>query len=1151
MIKFITGRSCTGKSTELFSLLTGAVDTGKRTILLVPDQFTFETERKLAVKTHEKHNEISVYGFDSLAGDIIRQHGGKSEYADDTCKIIAMKKALNEIKDGLSFYNAHVNKQTFVSSCISQISKFKQAGLKSGELIKLAEKCENELLKKKLTDLALIEETYNAEITKRFEDRLDNLNVAQRLAMESAFFEGCDVYVDGFNSFTGAQLNLLKLMIERADNFTIALRTDKSGNYYFKQTDKTLLRLEGFARELEKEISYTHLTTSYASPVMQNVDSLILDNKTCTDKKEGQVVILSSPDREREGDYICSLINRMVMSEGYRYRDIAVISPNLSSYVNVLSSSMETYDTPAFIDKSVPVIKKPLTGYILNMLRLSQDMTGRNVISLLKTGFVRIKSKDDGEFHEVGKYEIDMLETFGEQWDLMDKSWAKPFPRKKTGEKDFDAYDSCEYIRQQITDPITAFNKRVSKAGTTAAVITEELIKLLFDDFDISKAIQGRCRDVNSDTFRYDKTLTDEYNNLWGIIADMLDSVFYFADDMKLNVEEYTELISTCARNITISATPNVIDRVIVGDISRTVLADKKAVFVIGADNAAFSDISADKGMFSGREIAELSGLAPDLADTDTDIYNARQLEIYNTLTLAQNSLIISWKGTEDDIAPVVKRIAKELSLEIKDIDLVSPKEFCTTTGALKKQYAKCCLKDELTAEELRAALIESGNGDFALKVDNAKKRKLSGANHHDIGSQGKIIFGGNYLSPTGTETLCGCLFKYFIKYGLRIKENTSIRMNGTNYGTITHYILNYCFKEIFAPEKIDSLSEDELKQYLEGCKDKAYLEGLTTRAADEYRENELIPVDSTSPVYNEMYENIRNNCVEMLPYMIDEIKESRFIPRYFELSLDNSETADGKITASPFRLKVTVGDGKELDINIGGTADRIDIATVTDENNNTVLETRAIDYKTYAKATDLTKVFYGLDLQMLLYLFALCEANPKKLRESETLYYNITGVPTVNSHLTDAYLNGIWANNHTHNDIVVDNTTAKKEIDAMQGKYNYPDNNGKVKTVSNKPTVLTDELLSKLKEHICKVIADNLLSAYKGKISAVPVVKDDDLLSCEYCRYKNVCGFSKDEVKDIKGDEAIAFKNIYSPEPEKEDKTKEKNPEATKEEGE
>ena len=110
MTHIITGPAGSGKTAALYELLK---NDSKSRILLVPDQFVFESERRVAKETDEKTSDIKVMGFMSLSESILKKHCPQKTYADTTAKTAIMSGAVRGRKHFI------LPKKTRLNGCLS------------------------------------------------------------------------------------------------------------------------------------------------------------------------------------------------------------------------------------------------------------------------------------------------------------------------------------------------------------------------------------------------------------------------------------------------------------------------------------------------------------------------------------------------------------------------------------------------------------------------------------------------------------------------------------------------------------------------------------------------------------------------------------------------------------------------------------------------------------------------------------------------------------------------------------------------------------------------------------------------------------------------------------------------------------------------
>lgn len=132
MLRFIKGAAGTGKSSFIRREIAKHCEGNEaNVILLVPEQFSFETEREYyELLGAERAGKVKVLSFMRLCDDVFRQYGGMAgDYATDTAKILTMRLALKECRDELRLYGKNAGKPDFVLSMLDTVEEMKNAGI--------------------------------------------------------------------------------------------------------------------------------------------------------------------------------------------------------------------------------------------------------------------------------------------------------------------------------------------------------------------------------------------------------------------------------------------------------------------------------------------------------------------------------------------------------------------------------------------------------------------------------------------------------------------------------------------------------------------------------------------------------------------------------------------------------------------------------------------------------------------------------------------------------------------------------------------------------------------------------------------------------------------------------------------------------------
>ncbi|MBR5112209.1 MAG: hypothetical protein IK097_02155, partial [Clostridia bacterium] len=106
MLNFIISRSGGGKTTYVMNSIEALAKEGKRSLLIVPEQFTFTAEKSLILHSGEQTvAQVDVLSFTALAERITEDTAERTRpMLSQSAAGVLMSLALNEIKDKLIIY---------------------------------------------------------------------------------------------------------------------------------------------------------------------------------------------------------------------------------------------------------------------------------------------------------------------------------------------------------------------------------------------------------------------------------------------------------------------------------------------------------------------------------------------------------------------------------------------------------------------------------------------------------------------------------------------------------------------------------------------------------------------------------------------------------------------------------------------------------------------------------------------------------------------------------------------------------------------------------------------------------------------------------------------------------------------------------------
>lgn len=1101
MTEFIIGTEKADKSAEIFRRLNQKED-GREALLIVPDQFSFDTEIALYKRVKgEKLIDITVTSFSKLSEKIIGLYSVKGEYADDIVKKMMMFRTLNDLKGNFEFYERHIRKPEFPAFMLDVISTLKSGGIAPADLKRLLDSGKEmpKSLHDKLSDIFVIYKEYSDNLGKCFSDRLDDVMKAARLAEENGFFSHKDVYFYSFEEFSGNQLAFVKTALETAKNSVLTLTTDSahSREQRFFAANKLLARLFTYAGK-------------YKVTVIP---------ETMPEAEETTVV--RAGNMYGECKWIAAEINSLVTEKGYRYKDIAVLCGN-GEYPVILESQLKKYNVPAFLDIPVSIIEKPLARFALFVLD-ALSLETEAILRYIKTGFVFITI--NGKRVKLTRRQINLLESFARKWNVTAKEWAKPFPKNEETE-------AVEELRKQIVKPLKELKKRIE--GQTGDVITRELCSFLMDEdkMNIESSIMGLCKanfEQSSDELVTDEKKVEEYRQLWSKIVSVFESAYAALEGYKIDLSAYRKLLGEIFGQTTIAKPPQFIDTVTVGDIERTRTAAPKIVFICGVNEGIVPASLKPKGAFSAAETELLLSESLPVGKDRTDRFSSELLHTSKAVKLPSEKLFLSYSVWDLSGNPLEQsHILKEIEGNRIIAEEQPPLFYCRTEASVKEQLAAdyCgnseerealmeAIEDEEYKARLEAAFLKSGTEGYKHGIAQSEREML------------KYLPRESY-SPSAIETLDSCRYRYFCKYVLRLSEEGEKSLDPISKGNIIHSVM----------ETVLKIYSEETKQYREKggeekpVFDEARIAALCKAEADRYISEELMGDFGSDNRFNVLLEGVVRTAEKLVMHTIADFEASKFIPCQFErqVSFDIPKIKDS-----------------DPEIRVEGKLDRLDV--LTDENGQEYY--RVADYKTGSTVMKAGCLEYGRNVQMLLYLNAICEEMGGI--PSGAFYFPSSDEKTLNAasafegmtiegdklkfpeNMSEADKKAIlgslererksledkqWVTSHIPSGIQVvysvteeGNTItdpATEDISSLENRYRTMISSGgkpSRASVMSKEEFLHDEY-ARLISHIESTVRKNITEVNGGSFDAMKYTADNDKDNeCRYCEFKAFCG--------------------------------------------
>ena len=228
----------------------------------------------------------------------------------------------------------------------------------------------------------------------------------------------------------------------------------------------------------------------------------------------------------------------------------------------------------------------------------------------------------------------------------------------------------------------------------------------------------------------------------------------------------------------------------------------------------------------------------------------------------------------------------------------------------------------------------------------------------------------------------------------------------------------------------------------------------------------------------------------------LEQLKKGTFLPEQTEVSFRNLEQLSS----------VSLLLSEEERMRLQGRIDRIDVCR---EDGN--LYVRVIDYKSGAQRFDLTSIYYGLQLQLAVYLNAAMELEQRNgvetVHPAGMFYYHIQDPMLDYEEEEDPALRIL--KELAFNGIVNGDPEIIKRMDkeAESGSSLLPVRFKKGGGYSASSSVAEEDQLLRLSRHVKRKLSRYGEEILNGNISLSPYeLREED--ACRFCSYHSVCGF-------------------------------------------
>lgn len=1103
-LQLILGNSGSGKSFELYKhIITASVQSpGTKFLVIVPEQFTMQTQKEL-VRLHPRKGilNIDILSFQRLAHRIFEEVGADQRTVlEDTGKTLMLRRTASRHKDELRILKGNLNKKGYLSQIKSLISEFTQYDIDREKMEQLLEASRERLqLYYKLQDMDILYRGFEEELEGKYITAEETLEALCQVAGQSGILKDSVIALDGFTGFTPIQQKLLKELLVLAKEVYVTITIDSREDFYrisgehelFYLSKKTIRSLSHMAEEAGCEIREPVILDRKVLPRFEKSRELAYLEQTLFrikkrkryEKKTEDITIHTAAGPLEEASYVGRTI-RSLIQNGYRYQEIAVITGDMAAYADVLPHIFQKYEIPVFIDSRRAIFSNPYIELLRAILELfRQDAMAPGIFRCLRTGLCGYPAE-----------EIDLLENYALAAGIKSHArWNRKFDWIPEGFSQ-EQCEKCEEMRTAILEPLEEARKVLRSVKTTVLEKTKALYQI-----GCVYRVQEQLEDY-ADFFRENgqQDMQKEYEQVYQLVMDLFDKMVELLGEEQLTLAEYTELLETGFEELKVGIIPPTMDRVQVGDIERSRLKDIRVLFFMGLNDGWVPKSGSAGGLLSEIERETLKKGEVELAPTAREESYIQKFYLYQNLTKPSEKLFLSWcKGTSDGngmrpsyVIRTVMRLFPQMELQDEDscTDLfqqaVTPEAgMDLITGGLQNIR-------EVYPDGAWMELYQwyRNREEWKVQTENLVHAAFLRFDDSGIGKEAARRLYGEVLtnSVSRLEKFASCAFAHFLQYGLQLKERQEYEFHPVDIGSVTHRIIELFSRKVELEEGgWEGLTEESRNRIMDECVD---------LVAEEYGHQIL-----HSSARNEfMIERLRRILHRTAWALQKQILAGSYRPAGYEVSFSQVENLDA----------VNLALSEEEKMRLRGKIDRIDTCETEDQ-----VYIKVIDYKSGNKTFDLVAFYYGLQLQLVVYLNAAAEMEKrihkgKEIVPAGIFYYHVkdpmlAGADTEEPEeiqkelLKELRLSGL--------------VNGEKEVyRGMDQHFSgssdiIPVAENKDGTLSKRSKAVKKEQFQIMSEYVQKKMKELGRQMLDGEIAAIPFERKTQT-GCDYCIYRSIC---------------------------------------------
>lgn len=1081
-ITMIVGRQSQRLSEEVYRQIGAALDAGKEKLyLVVPEQFTLGAEEAL-IKANRLSGllDVEVLSPKRLENRVLQETGGLTKtYMDSHGKNMLLQKTLGDIQEQLTIYRSSVKKPGFLLNIADLIGELKQNEISPENLEETRKRLNQGIMPQKLGDVIKIYRHFQELLGNDRKDEEDLRNFVCGKIPTAEFLKDSEIWIDGFQNFSAQDYRMIGNLLETATEIHIALPWDPNpvarDQEVFHLTATTMdaikaigaraqvsFKVEKISSVHQKKPELAHLEANlFAYPKLKYLEAV------------HQISLIQCQNTWEEVEMGAHTILELIREEGLSFRDIVVLAGDLDEYGSIIKRIFAQYQIPFFMDDLRAIGDNHLVEAVVTALEAIQsNYRLDDVIGFVKTGFSPISLS-----------ECEDLENYALEFGIRGKQWEQEF--SKISQNSALELVSLNALRVKLITPLAQL-KAALKAGQTCQDYTRTLYEFLVTiktPEKIEALVEQLLQEQNYEAMEI-------YHQIWNILMEVFDQIVETMGSDEVTGEEYLRILKSGFQGYQLGIIPPYRDYVSITDLRRSRSSAFEVLIVFGLNEGKIPGAGSEPNLFSDLERQILGANQIWLQNNRSFQMDQERFLVYDLLTKPQSRLVLHWaladlEGNSQQPSILVSQILGifptiEIISTLTDGVAAFWNSLSTpdaTLWHLVNYLRKSQTESSATQQErvLWAEVLDwyQNNPAYRKNIDNLMQAlNYAGVSQAMTGTEAAALYGKNLrTSITRLETHRQCPFSHYVRYGLKPEGRPIYTIAAPEIGTLLHELIDGFFRAVREQQldlrTLPKIKRDTLlEEVLESC-----LPQIKTNVFNSTGQNQYL---------GKKLERVGKKSIDIL---VQQLCAGDFEPQATEFC---------------FEQELSLPDAKLGEVKIYGKIDRLDLYQ---KDGHTWV--KVIDYKTGSKKLGYDDIYYGLSLQLLVYLDGAMTVIPaEEILPGGTFYFYVDDpMPrldfgeNVQAAINKSFkLNGLLLDD----DLVI--AAMDHDADAKTSD---------ILPVYRSEFKLKQDEFTDIIDYVRKTVIRQIKNIYQGDIKIRPYKKGADY-ACQYCDYKGICQFDE-----------------------------------------